>query len=76
MYGGDRCLFNVGQQEIEAIETPLLVLMGNDVYHPEESSREVVAYAPNATLIEQWKEPESVGEAKTATREFLRRCSA
>ena len=76
MYGGDRCLFNVGQQEIEAIETPLLVLMGNDIYHPQESSREVVAYAPNATLIEQWKEPESVGEAKTATREFLRRCSA
>ena len=38
--------------------TPLLVLLGNDMYHPESSSRRLAADAPNATLVERWREPE------------------
>ena len=36
----------------------MLVLMGNDVYHPEIISREIADLAPNAKLIEEWKNPE------------------
>jgi hypothetical protein len=47
------------------------VLLGNDQYHPESSSRELATLAPNATLIEHWKKPEHHPAAKKAVEEFL-----
>ena len=35
----------------------MLVLMGDDLYHPQSTSREIADLAPNATLIENWKDP-------------------
>ncbi|MEE2672444.1 MAG: hypothetical protein VX466_01530 [Myxococcota bacterium] len=37
-------------------ETPLLVLMGDDLYHPQVTSREVADLAPNAELVERWND--------------------
>jgi pimeloyl-ACP methyl ester carboxylesterase len=70
MYGGD-FLFNVSREFVARCSTPLLVLLGNDMYHPEETSRDIVALAPNATLIERWKEPEHNAAAKAAVEQFL-----
>lgn len=70
MYGGD-FLFNVSREFVSRCKTPLLVLLGNDLYHPQETSREVAALAPNATLIERWKEPEHQPAAKQAVARFL-----
>jgi pimeloyl-ACP methyl ester carboxylesterase len=70
MYGGD-FLFNVSRDFVARCETPLLVLRGNDLYHPEETSREVTTLARNATLIEHWKEPEHHETAKKAVERFL-----
>jgi len=70
MYGGD-FLFNVSRDFVKRCQTPLLVLMGNDLYHPAESSREIAALAPNATFIEKWKEPEHQPAAKQAVERFL-----
>lgn len=70
MYGGD-FLFNVSREFVSRCQTPLLVLLGNDVYHPVETSREVAALAPKATLIEHWKEPEHQPAAKQAVIRFL-----
>jgi len=70
MYGGE-FLFNVSRDFVRACATPLLVLMGNDVYHPEDTSRTVAALAPNATLVEEWKAPEHIEAAKTAVAAFL-----
>ena len=39
----------------------MLVLMGDDAYHPQATSREIAELAPNATLVEQWKAPERDG---------------
>lgn len=71
MYGGD-FVFNVSRDFVRACRTPMLVLMGNDVYHPSETSREIVALAPHAELIERWKEPDAVPHAVARVREFLR----
>ncbi|MDJ0767601.1 MAG: alpha/beta hydrolase [Ilumatobacter sp.] len=57
--------------EAAAVETPMLVLMGNDLYHPRSTSRALVAAAPNATLIEQWKEPEHLATTDAAIKDFL-----
>jgi hypothetical protein len=47
------------------------VLLGNDLHHPQATSRELAALAPNATLIEHWKEPEHHAAAKQAVEHFL-----
>jgi pimeloyl-ACP methyl ester carboxylesterase len=70
MYGGD-FLFSVPRDFVKRCTTPLLVLLGNDMYHPQVTSREVASLAPNATLIEQWKEPEHQAAAQAAVERFL-----
>jgi len=58
MYDAD-FLFNVDRDFVRGCSTPMLVLMGSDLYHPESISREVAELAPNAQLIENWKNPQS-----------------
>jgi hypothetical protein len=70
MYGGE-FLFNVSREFVASCQTPLLVLLGNDLHHPAETSRELAALAPHATLIEHWKEPEHQAAAKQAVERFL-----
>jgi pimeloyl-ACP methyl ester carboxylesterase len=70
MYGGD-FVFNVSRDFLRSCSTPMLVLMGNDVYHPSETSREIAALAPRAELIERWKDPEVVAETVKRVRAFL-----
>ena len=53
-------LYNVDRDFVRATTTPLLVLMGDDAYHPESVSRDVASLAQNATLIEDWKKPATV----------------
>ena len=71
MYGGD-FLFNVSREFTAAVTTPLLVLKGNDLYHPEAISREVTALAANAELIEDWKEGDAVASARHQVIAFLK----
>jgi hypothetical protein len=70
MYSGD-FLFNVSREFVSQCQTPLLVLLGNDLHHPAETSHELAALAPNATLIEHWKEPEHQPAAQQAVERFL-----
>ena len=72
MYGGSAFLFNVDRDFIRVCPTPLLVLMGNDLYHPAEISREIVDLAPKAELVEQWQDPDTVGQAVERVLRFLR----
>lgn len=64
-------LFTVDRDFVAQTETPMLVLLGNDLYHPESTSREIVKLAPNATMVENWKEPEHHDSAKAAVADFL-----
>ena len=57
MFDGD-FVYNVTREFVASCEIPMLVLLGTDVYHPEVTSREIASLAPNATLIESWKDPE------------------
>jgi pimeloyl-ACP methyl ester carboxylesterase len=44
------------RDEVAACRVPMLVAMGNDLYHPESTSREIAELAPDATLVEDWKQ--------------------
>ncbi len=72
MYDGD-FLFNVDRDFVKQCETPLLVLRGNDLYHPASTSEEIARLARDAELIESWKESPAREDAMARTRAFLDR---
>jgi pimeloyl-ACP methyl ester carboxylesterase len=73
MYDVTDQLFSVPNSVLPSITTPMLVLRGDDQYHPRSASELLAAEAPNARLIEQWKDPEHLPAATTAITEFLAR---
>ena len=46
-------------------------MMGDDLYHPQSTSRKIADLAPNATLLEKWKSSEFLEGANTAVIDFL-----
>jgi pimeloyl-ACP methyl ester carboxylesterase len=72
MFGGD-FVYSVSRELVRRLQTPMLVLMGNDIYHPQAISRDIAGLAPQARLIEQWKAPEeAVRSAREQTVAFFR----
>jgi pimeloyl-ACP methyl ester carboxylesterase len=71
LFGGDDALWSVPDSFLPTIETPLLVLQGDDTYHPRSASRLLADTVPSATLIERWKEPADQPAARTAVEDFL-----
>jgi len=70
MYGTD-FVFNVSRDFARSCKTPMLILCGNDDYHPKETSKEIATLAPNAELVENWKAPEAISATVKRVREFL-----
>ena len=70
MYDGDFVL-SVDRDFVRSCETPMLVLMGDDLYHPQVTSREIAKLAPNAELLEHWKDEDLVSETVARIRSFL-----
>jgi pimeloyl-ACP methyl ester carboxylesterase len=71
MWAGDFVL-SVSRDFLRKCSTPLLVLPGIDRYHPTATGREIAALAKDARLVEPWKDPQHVGGATTAVRDFLK----
>jgi pimeloyl-ACP methyl ester carboxylesterase len=74
MYDGD-FLFNTTRDQAAAIETPTMLLMGSDLYHPESTSRELAALMPNCTFIEDWKDGDALASATAEISAFLGQAS-
>jgi pimeloyl-ACP methyl ester carboxylesterase len=55
MWAGDFVL-TATRAQVAEVATPLLVLMGDDQYHPQSTSREIADLAPHATLVKRWKD--------------------
>ncbi|MGA9725453.1 MAG: alpha/beta hydrolase [Candidatus Binatus sp.] len=70
MYGGE-FVFNVSREFVRSCKTPMLILCGNDDYHPTETSKDIAALAPNAQLIENWKTSDVIGNTVKRVRDFL-----
>jgi pimeloyl-ACP methyl ester carboxylesterase len=71
MYGGDDVLWSVPESLLPYVDTPILVLQGNDVYHPAAASRLLADKVPSATLVERWKDPADQPAARAAVDDFL-----
>ena len=71
LFGGDDFTYGVSREAVSRCPVPLLVLRGNDVYHPAATSEEIASIAPRATLVPEWKTGEDLPRAIARVREFL-----
>jgi pimeloyl-ACP methyl ester carboxylesterase len=71
LYGSDNVLFSVPEAFLPTIETPLLVLQGNDEPHPPSVSRLLASAVPSAQLVEQWKGEEHLPVTAARITGFL-----
>jgi pimeloyl-ACP methyl ester carboxylesterase len=63
--------FSVSRKEVRTARAPLLVLRGNDLYHPAETSEEIARIAPRAELISSWKQGADLDRAVSRVKSFL-----
>jgi pimeloyl-ACP methyl ester carboxylesterase len=70
MFGGD-FVFSVGRQFVRECPVPMLVLAGNDAFHPRSVAQEVADLAPSAELVLEWAGPEHHDATLARVRQFL-----
>jgi pimeloyl-ACP methyl ester carboxylesterase len=71
LFGADRLTWSVDDQLLPTVTQPLLVLQGDDEYHPSSVSQKLATLVPSASLIERWKDPVDAPDADAAIKEFL-----
>jgi pimeloyl-ACP methyl ester carboxylesterase len=76
MFGGNDFTFGVSREVVARCPVPLLVLRGDDVYHPARTSEEIARSAPRAELVQEWKTGDALPQAIARVRAFLREHSA
>jgi pimeloyl-ACP methyl ester carboxylesterase len=69
---GDDFVFSVGRDFVSACPVPLLVLAGNDEFHPRAVAEEIVSLAPEAELVLEWTSPTYHEDAVKRVSAFLR----
>lgn len=72
MYGGD-FVFSVSRDFVRECRTPMILLCGDDLYHPAPISEEIARLAPNLEVVKSWKTAETAPAAAAQVREFLKR---
>jgi len=70
LYDGD-FVFSASRDEVRSCAVPLLVLRGNDLYHPAPISEEIARLAPRAELVPSWKEGADLTRAVASVKAFL-----
>jgi pimeloyl-ACP methyl ester carboxylesterase len=70
MFGGD-FVFSVDREFVARCPVPLLVLPGNDPFHPTVVAEEIVSLAPDAELLRDWAGPDRKSQTRDRIREFL-----
>jgi pimeloyl-ACP methyl ester carboxylesterase len=71
MFGGE-FVFSVTRDAVRASRTPLLVLAGDDNFHPTATAEEITQLAPRAELVLIWKTPDIIRQTVERVRTFLR----
>ena len=70
MWDGD-FLLTATPDDVAGCDTPLLVAMGNDLYHPQSTSRTIAEVAPDVTFVESWKQGDDLAAFDPVVRSFL-----
>jgi len=75
MYGGD-FVFCVSRDFVRECKTPMILLCGDDLYHPAPISEEIARLNPTIEVVKSWKSPETAPDAVKSVRAFLKRHQA
>lgn len=70
MFGGE-FVFHPDRDTVRSLEQPMLVLRGDDTYHPASVSEALAEVAPRAELLHQWKTGVDLDSAIERVRGFL-----
>ncbi len=70
MFGGD-FVFSVDRAFVGSCPVPLLVLPGNDEFHPRAVGEEIASLAPSAELLSPWAGPDHHDNTLATIRRFL-----
>ena len=71
LFGADRLVWSVDDEFLPTVTHPLLVLQGNDEFHPTSVSQKLATQVPSASLVERWKDPADLPAAAAAIKDFL-----
>ncbi len=71
LFGGDDLLWSVPDAALGPSRRRSSCCSGDDLFHPHQASEQLAAAAPNATLVERWREPADVPAARAAVEQFL-----
>jgi pimeloyl-ACP methyl ester carboxylesterase len=71
MYGGADPLFSVPESALASVRNAVLVLRGNDQFHPESASELIASSVPGARFVRDWKDPEHQAGAAVTSAEDL-----
>lgn len=73
LFGGEHSdfVFSVKRSDVAATAQSLLVFMGRDVFHPSDIAREIARVAPNAALVEKWRDEEYTPAVDARIEDFL-----
>lgn len=66
-------VFSVSRDFARMVQTPMLLMDGDDRAHPKATTVELAGLLPNFERVERWKDPDSVAEATEKMRAFLRK---
>ena len=66
-------VFSVSYDFVKTVQTPMLLMDGDDLAHPKVTSVELAGLLPNFERIERWKDEDSVADAREKMRAFLRK---
>ena len=69
---GDDFVFAVDRDFVRSCPVPLLVLAGNDEFHPRPIAHEIAELAPDAELVLEWTSPAHHDETLARIQTFLR----
>ena len=64
-------LLSATKDNVRKFDTPLLLFMGDDLYHPQSISREIANIGLDVTFVEEWKNPESLNNTNETILSFL-----
>lgn len=70
LFGGE-FVFSVPRNAVRTCPVPLLVLAGDDNFHPTATAREIAELAPQAELVLTWRTPDVIEETVQRVRDFL-----
>src|SRR4029077_4180128 len=71
MFGGE-FVFSVSRETVRSCRSSLLVLAGDDDFHPTATAVEIADIAPDAELLLTWRTPDVVADTVNRVRSFLR----